>query len=288
MANRIALAGIAGSIAVGAAIALAGSDGGVKVGGIPAFALCIALAFVVQWLVFVPAWLARSERFFDLTGSVTFLTLATVALLMAEGPGSRAWLVALLVGIWAVRLGLFLSARIQKDGFDRRFDRLKGDFAMFLMTWTIQGLWVSLSFAPGIAAILAEPTPADGWLLAGGLLWLTGFAIEVAADEQKRRFRRQPENANRFIETGLWAWCRHPNYFGEILLWCGIAVAAFPALGGWQYATLLSPVMVWLQLTRISGIPLLNAGAQKRWGDDDAYRRYLERTPSLLPRPPRR
>lgn len=288
MANRVAWLGTAGSIAIGALVALAGSDGGVRAGGIPAFALCIAIAFAAQWLVFVPAWLARSERFFDLTGSATFLTVATAALLCADPPGLRTWVIAILVGIWAMRLGLFLSARIRRDGFDRRFDRLKGNFAMFLMTWTIQGLWVSVSFAPGIAAILAPTAPPDAWLVAGGLLWLAGFAIEVAADEQKRRFRRLPANAGRFIETGLWAWSRHPNYFGEILLWCGIAVAAFPALEGWQHATLLCPVLVWLQLSRVSGIPLLNAGARKRWGDDPAYRRYLERTPKLLPRQPRR
>ena len=288
MGSALGWSGVAGSIAVGVALALAGSDGSVEVAGVPAFALCVALAFAIQWLLFIPAWLARTERFFDLAGSATFLVVAAAAILSAGETGTPAGLIALMVGVWAVRLGLFLSRRIRRAGTDARFTRLKGNFAMFLMTWTMQGLWVSLSFAPGIAAIVStSPAGTDGWLLAGALIWAVGFAIEVVADEQKRRFRLDPGNADRFITTGLWACSRHPNYFGEILLWCGIAIAAVPALQGWQYATLLAPVLIWLQLTRISGVPMLEAGARERWGDDPDYRRYRERTPALVPRPPR-
>jgi steroid 5-alpha reductase family enzyme len=111
-----------------------------------------------------------------------------------------------------------------------------------------------------------------------------GFALEAVADQQKRRFRERPENAGRFIATGLWAWSRHPNYFGEILLWTGVALVALPALDGWQLATLLSPVFVTLLLTRVSGVPLLEERADARWGDDPEYLAYKKRTPLLVPR----
>ena len=117
---------------------------------------------------------------------------------------------------------------------------------------------------------------------------IVGFAFEVVADEQKRRFRKDGANSNRFIQSGLWAWSQHPNYFGEILLWVGIAVIAFPVLQGWQYATLISPLFVWLLLTKISGVRMLDASAKRRWGEDTDYQKYRETTPTLIPRPPRR
>ena len=202
-------------------------------------------------------------------------------------PDARALAIAALVGIWAVRLGLFLTRRIHGDGFDRRFTDIKTRFSAFLMAWTLQGLWVSMSVAAGLAAIASTArVPADGLLAAGMLLWAAGFAFEVIADAQKRRFRADPANAGRFIHTGLWAWCRHPNYFGEVLLWTGIAVAAWPALSGWAHLTLLSPAFVWLLLTRISGMPLLEASAERRWGGAPRYRAYRSRTPALVPLPP--
>ncbi len=289
MNKAIPWIGVLGAAGLGVLLALAGSDGSGRLAGIPVFALCVALAFAIQWLAFVPAYLAQSERYFDLTGSFTFLSLALFALAVSEQPDARTVIIALLVACWAVRLGWFLSARIRRDGFDRRFNRIKQDFAAFLMTWSLQGAWVAVSFAPGLAAIAASSrAPADGFLAAGALLWALGFAVEVAADEQKRRFRSQAANAERFIASGLWAWCRHPNYLGEILLWVGIAVAAWPALQGWALLTLASPLFIILLLTRISGVRMLQASGQRRWGDDPEYRDYLARTPVLIPRPPRR
>ncbi len=281
--------GVLGAAGLGALMALAGSDGGAQVAGVPVFALCVALAFAIQWLAFVPAYLAQSDRFYDLTGSITFLSLALLALAASGQPDARAVIIAVLVAAWALRLGWFLSARIHRDGFDRRLSRIKKDFAAFLMTWSLQGAWVTVSFAPGLAAITASTrVPADGFLVAGVALWALGFAIEVAADEQKRRFRRQAANAERFITSGLWAWCRHPNYFGEILLWAGIAVAAWPALQGWALATLASPLFIVLLLTQISGVRMLEESGKRRWGEDPQYQDYLARTPILVPRPPKR
>ena len=279
---------IGASILVGAAVAGAAGDGAVGLAGIPVPAACIALAFLMQWIGFLFAWARRTERFYDLTGSMTFLAVTATALAAAGKPDARALAIAALVGMWAVRLGLFLTRRIHEDGFDRRFTEIKTRFSAFLMAWTLQGLWVSMSVGAALAAIASTArAPADGFLAAGMLLWAAGFAFEVIADAQKRHFRADPANAGRFIHTGLWAWCRHPNYFGEVLLWTGIAVAAWPALSGWAHLTLMSPVFVWLLLTRMSGMPLLEASAERRWGGDPRYRAYRSRTPALFPLPPR-
>jgi len=286
--TKESLGGIAAAIAVAGGVAWAGSGGSAEVGGWPVFALCAGIAFVVQWVAFVPAWLAQTEHYYDLTGSLTYLTLVACALLLGPTPDLRAALLSLLVAVWALRLGSFLFRRVRESGRDARFDTIKPDPLRFAMTWTLQGLWVFLTASCALAAITSvERTPFGTWGLAGALVWAAGFAIETVADRQKRAFRRDPANRDRFIRSGLWAWSRHPNYFGEIVLWCGIALIAVPALSGGQLVTLISPVFVYVLLTRISGIPLLESRARKRWGDDPAWRDYQERTPVLLPRPPK-
>jgi steroid 5-alpha reductase family enzyme len=155
------------------------------------------------------------------------------------------------------------------------------------MAWTLQGLWVFLTLAAALAAITSErslPLGIVAWV--GLAIWIAGFAIEATADAQKQAFRSDPANRGRFIRSGLWAWSRHPNYFGEITLWVGVALIALPILSGWQYLTLISPVFVYLLLTRVSGIPMLEARADERWGGDADYEDYKARTPVLFPRPP--
>lgn len=255
--------------------------------GWPLFAICAALSFGINWLAFIPAWLFQTERYFDLMGSVTYLTLVATALVLGVGGDPRTSLIAACIAAWAIRLGSFLFLRIHEDGSDGRFDRIKPIFTRFLMTWTLQGLWVFLTISCGLAAMLSEARqPLGLWALMGFLLWVFGFAFETIADRQKRRFRANEDNAGRFIQSGLWSWSQHPNYFGEIVLWVGIALIAFPALRGWQWVTLISPVFVFVLLTRISGIPLLDARGEKRWGEEPAYRAYRTKTPILFPRPP--
>ena len=275
-------------VLIGLGMAWAGSQDGLAVAGVPVFAIAGVLAFAINWAVFVHAYLARTERYFDLTGSLTYISVVATSLLLAARLDPRALLLVAMVCIWAGRLGSFLFLRIRRDGKDARFDALKQSFARFLLTWTLQGLWVLLTVACALAAITTQATRPLGLLsLIGSLIWLAGFSIEVVADRQKREFRAVPENRGRFIQSGLWSWSRHPNYFGEITLWFGVALIALPVLSGWQYLTLISPLFVYILLTRISGIPLLEARAEKAWGDDPAYRAHRDRTPALLLRPPR-
>jgi steroid 5-alpha reductase family enzyme len=283
--NMISFTGICGAIVVATCVSIAGSISGIQYAGFPLFMVFGFFAFLVQWIAFVPAFLFQTEKYFDLAGSLTYIMLAVAALcLSAFEPGTVA--MALMVTIWAVRLGGFLFLRVQKVGHDSRFRTIKPDFLQFLMTWTLQGLWVFLTFAAGLAAMTSgRDHPVDGFLILGCIVWVLGFAIEVVADKQKSDFRAETKNANRFIQRGLWAWSRHPNYFGEILLWIGIAIAAFPLLEGWQLITLISPLFVFLMLTQVSGVRMLENSAKKRWGNDPYYLDYQRRTPMLALNP---
>ena len=272
------------SLALTGGLAWAGGSDGSVVGGIPLFAICAGTAILLQWLVFVPAYRLRTERFYDLTGSLTYIALTALALGLGPAADTRSMLLGVMVVAWAGRLGLFLFTRILADGVDRRFDEIRGSFVRFFVAWTLQGVWVCFTAGAALAAITGGHRAPLGVLDAIGLaMWSVGFAIEAVADQQKRRFKSRPENAGRFIATGLWAWSRHPNYFGEILLWTGVALVALPALEGWQLVTLASPLFVTFLITRVSGVPLLEQRADARWGDDPEYRAYKARTPVLVP-----
>ena len=209
-----------------------------------------------------------------------------ISVLLSPVVDGRSILLLALVVIWTARLGTFLFRRIRKAGKDARLDEIKPSFIRFLNTWTLQGLWVTFTLAAALAAITATTRRELGlFSLIGFLIWVLGFAIEVAADTQKSRFRANPGNKGKFIHTGLWARSRHPNYFGEIVLWIGVAVIALPVLRGWQWVTLISPVFVFLLLTRVSGVPMLEKRAEEKWGGQEDYEAYKERTPVLIPRP---
>jgi steroid 5-alpha reductase family enzyme len=285
--DRNALVALPVIILAGLGLAVAGSQGGASAFGIPLFALSVGLAFLIQWLVFIPAFLLQTEKFFDLTGSITYITVTALAVLLSPVVDGRSILLLALVAVWAGRLGTYLFRRILKAGKDDRFDDIKPSFLRFLNTWTLQGLWVSFTLAAALAAITTTTRRGLGlFALAGFLVWLFGFTIEAISDLQKSRFRAEPANKGKFIHTGLWAWSRHPNYFGEIVLWIGVAIIALPVLRGWQWVALISPVFVALLLTRISGVPMLEKRADEKWGGQEDYEAYKERTPVLVPRPP--
>ncbi|MCJ7625308.1 MAG: DUF1295 domain-containing protein [Anaerolineaceae bacterium] len=272
-------------IAVG--IAFAGSQGSNNVSGIPLFGLCVALAFIIQWIAFIPAYIKQTEKFFDLTGSLTYITVVVIAVLLSPNVDARSLLLLGMISVWAIRLGSFLFKRIRAAGEDRRFREIKTSFARFLLTWTLQGLWVTFSLAAALAAITSVRRVELGiFALVGFLVWLLGFGIEVIADWQKSSFKSAPENAGKFINVGLWSWSRHPNYFGEIVLWIGIAIIALPVLSGWGWLTLISPVFIIILLTRISGVPMLEARAEQKWAGQVDYEAYKARTSVLIPLPP--
>lgn len=282
------LAGAGAAVVVAVLVAWGAGDGGVTAAGIPVVFWCLLVAFGINWVVFVHSWLARTEKYYDLTGTATYLAVMVVALVLVGRYDARSLLLAGLVAIWTLRLGTFLFRRIVAAGSDSRFEKILTLPSQLFMTWTLQGLWVSLTLAAALSAVTVDDLPALGWWwIPGVLVWLLGFVFEATADAQKSAFKADRANDGRYISSGVWAWSRHPNYFGEITLWVGVAVIALPVLSGWTYVTLISPVFVYVLLRYISGVPLLERKAADRWGDDPQWQAYRRDTPLLVPRMPR-
>ena len=276
------------SIFLGLLIALAGSQGSETYNGVAIFAICASVSYILHWVIFIPSFIFQTEHYFDLTGSISYLSALALGFYLAPSVDIRDLIIGLLIAVWAIRLGSFLFLRVKQDGKDNRFTVMKTQFHWYLMTWTIGGLWVFLTMCAGLAAITSSKSVPLGITAYIGLaLWVFGFAIEVIADRQKRIFKKQKDKNFEFITTGLWAWSRHPNYFGEITLWMGLTLIALPVLSGWQLVTLISPIFVYILLTRISGIKLLEDRGMKKWGSDPEYIDYINRTPALILKKPR-
>lgn len=272
-------------VLIGVGLAFAGSQGGARVFGLPLFALLVGLIFLIQWVAFIPAFLNQTEKFYDITGSITYISMTILAVLLSPVVDGRSILLMVLVMVWAGRLGPFLFRRVHQAGKDDRFDEINPSFFCFLNAWTLQGLWISFTLSAALAAITTTYRRELGlFALVGFVVWAIGLGIEVVADTQKNRFRANPENKGKFIHTGLWARSRHPNYFGEITLWVGVMIIALPVLRGWQWVTLISPIFVTLLLTRISGVPLLEKKADQKWGGQEDYEEYKKNTPVLIPK----
>ena len=284
MSNAASILSILACLALGVIVALAGSQGSITFNGLPSFALAASIGFILHWLIFIPSYIYQTEHYFDLIGSISYISIVLFTFLALNNLDIRSVLIGLFIMVWAVRLGSFLFNRVKRDGKDNRFTVMKTKFWWFLFTWTLGGLWVFITMAAGLAAMTSAKVIPLGWYaLIGIVLWLEGFIVEVVADHQKTRFRSKKENRDKFINEGLWSFSRHPNYYGEITLWFGIAFIAFPVLQGWQLLTLISPIFVYILLTRISGVTMLERRADKKWGDDPEYQLYKETTSSLIP-----
>ena len=252
--------------------------------GFNSFKFLIFMAVLIQFLIFVPSFLFQTEKFYDLTGSLTYISVTSIAYFSINNPTTIDTILYLYVIVWAGRLGIFLFRRINKDGKDERFDKAKKKFFWFLQYWMGQAAWVVFTAGASILAILS-PVEAELGVLAfiGIFLWWSGFLIEVIADNQKRKFRETSDPKTEFISSGLWARSRHPNYFGEITLWIGMAVISLSSLSGIEYVTaIVSPVFVYLLLRKAEGVPMLERIAEERYGDLPEYQQYKENTPVLM------
>jgi steroid 5-alpha reductase family enzyme len=260
----------------------------IELSGVNLVGHLLVLIFVIQWIAYIPAFIFKTEKFYDLTGSLTYITAISFALYSTNTPQNLD-LGSLIIGIaiilWAIRLGSFLFMRIHKDKKDGRFDSIKTSFSQFFMTWTLQGMWVFICSSAALVAI-ANPTgvPVNSVFIIGLALFILGFVVEIIADNQKSAFRSNPENKDVFINEGLWARSRHPNYFGEITLWTGITVMGISTFEGMNYLALFSPIFSYLLLNYVSGVRMLEHRGQKKWGHLDAYKTYKESTPKLIPK----
>ena len=248
----------------------------------------VLLAYVIHWIAYIPAYVFQTEKFYDLTGSVTYLSVVWFVFLSTYQSISLNFgnlILVLLISIWTIRLGLFLFMRIHKAGEDKRFRTIKTSASQFFMTFTISGLWVTLCSMCALVAISSpEGLVMNALTYVGIILFIIGFGIEIVADNQKTAFRSIEANKDSFITSGLWSKSRHPNYFGEVLLWFAIAVISFSSLEGLQLITLISPVFTYILLVYVSGVRMLEDMNDKKWADDEQYKSYKKNTPMLFPK----
>jgi steroid 5-alpha reductase family enzyme len=261
----------------------------VVLNGYSAVLYCAVICIGMQWIAWIPASFGKTERFYDLTGGLTYLTVVGFSLWagsQSEPPSPRELIISLLVVIWSLRLSSFLYFRIHRTGKDGRFDQLKTSPIRFLVPWTLQGLWVFLTMIV-VIVINSQSDSASALGIWDGLglsIWILGFGIEAIADKQKTVFNTEPNNQGKWIDCGLWSYSRHPNYLGEILLWTGIAFFGISCFTGLERVAWVSPIFIYLLLTKVSGIPILDKRALEKWGEDPEYQKYRENTPALLPR----
>ena len=271
------------------AVASACAIGGLKYNQISIIVICMLFSFFVHWIAFIPSYFLKTEKYYDISGTLAYVFVTITALLLTKSESGgilniRSIVTIALVLIWAFRLGIFLFLRVLKVGEDRRFREVKQKFSRFLVWWSMSALWVFLTTVNALVMIINNvPYYDDYYFFFGILIWVVGFTFEVVADEQKRKFRLIKSNKNEFISSGLWRISRHPNYFGEILLWVGMAIIAFPTLEGWQNVSLISPVFIYFLLTKISGVNLLESFADDKWGSDEEYQDYKRNTSVLVP-----
>jgi steroid 5-alpha reductase family enzyme len=254
---------------------------------VTAIGLSFVIALALNGVFFAVAAARRTDVVTDLSYSLTFALLAIV--LPFTGAREPVQLVAsLLVLVWAVRLGTYLFRRILRMKVDHRFDEMRDKPLRFARFWLLQALTVAVVMLPVSYLLDRSSAPGFGaWAIGGAVVWLVGLLIEAAADAQKSAFKASDANRGRFVTTGLWRYSRHPNYFGEILVWWGLFLYAVPFLDGAAYAVVVGPVFITVLLLFVSGIPLLERSADRKYGDDPAYRDYKRRTSILVPLPPR-
>ena len=260
----------------------------IELSGVNLVGHLLVMCFVIQWIAYIPAFLLKTEKFYDLTGSLTYIGTVLFAL-YATGSFQNLKLGNLIVGMaiimWAVRLGSFLFMRIRKDKKDGRFDSIKTSFSQFFMTWTLQGMWVFIcSSAAFIAIANPQGVVINSVFILGFVIFIIGFVVEVIADNQKTAFRSIPENKDQFINEGLWARSRHPNYFGEITLWTGVTIMGISSFEGMNYLAIFSPIFSYLLLVYVSGVRMLEYRGHKKWGHLDEYNSYKKNTPKLIPK----
>ena len=252
--------------------------------GIQNITYAVLFIFLIHLLIFLPSYFFQTEKFFDLTGTISYVSSVLFIFFKSNtvdsiNLGSLA--LSTFIIIWSLRLGTFLFLRIKKAGKDRRFNEIKKSFSWFFMTFSVSGMWVTICSICALTGI-ANGIIFSSTTIIGIIIFIIGFTIEIIADSQKTKFRANDDNKDKFISSGLWKYSRHPNYLGEIILWLGISLISFSSLEGFQYITLISPIFTYLLLVNVSGINFLEKSGKKKWGHLESYKKYLKETPRLF------
>ncbi|KAK6127639.1 hypothetical protein DH2020_038618 [Rehmannia glutinosa] len=233
------------------------------------------------------------SHFLALTAIVTvgyqlFFFIITALLKFDKGSWHfRQVVLSMLAVIWGLRLGLFLLMRILRWGEDHRFDEMRANFGKLAVFWILQAVWVWTVSLPVTVVNASDRNPSlEAADIIGWIMWALGLIVETIADQQKLTFKNSPESRGKWCDVGLWKYSRHPNYFGEILLWWGIFVAATPVLENAEWLVIFGPIFLTLLLLFLSGIPLLEKSADRKHGSVSAYRHYKKTTSPLILLPP--
>jgi steroid 5-alpha reductase family enzyme len=243
----------------------------------------LALFATAGWLLSLPL---RDVSIVDIMWSLMFLLAASVYTAAQAAPGPRVWLVLVLVGAWSIRLAAYIFWRNHGHGEDFRYQQIRArnepGFA-FKSLYLVFGLQAALAWVISLPLLAATGSTAPlGWLDAAGVaLWLVGMVFEAGGDWQLARFKRDPANRGKVLDTGLWRYTRHPNYFGDFCVWWGFFFIALSAGGWWS---IVGPLAMSFLLLKVSGVALLEKDIGER---RPAYRDYIRRTNAFFPGPPR-
>ena len=252
------------------------------------FIKVVTLIFGLQLIGFIPSFYLKSEKYYDLFGGLTFVSSIFLMLFLkiriANNLSTREIVLASCVLLWTIRLSFFLFQRVKRVGKDVRFDNLKFSFSKFLLAWMTQGLWVFICLFPNLIVFSSPTNNEIFYLIFGGLVYLVGLVTEIIADYQKTIHNKLNNKKRKFISSGLWSKSRHPNYFGEFLIWTGITIICFPVFSGFKYLALITPIFIYFLLNYISGINLLEERAKEKWGNNPEYVKYLKTTPKFFPK----
>lgn len=250
------------------------------------FLVTLAISFGINAVFFLVAAIRKTDVVTDLSYGLSF-AVTTLVLVLVDGVTDPLRLaLAAMVVAWAFRLASFLLGRILSIKVDHRFDGMRDKALVFARFWILQALSVAVIMLP-VTLALGRPQPSLAplhWI--GALAWLLGLVIESVADSQKSAWKRRGEKD--YINRGLWAWSRHPNYFGELLLWWGIWIYALPSLSGLDHLAVFGPLFISLLILFVSGIPLLEKAADKKYAGREDYAAYRAGTSVLIPLPPKR
>ncbi len=244
--------------------------------------LALVISLTLNGIFFAIAYRLKTDKLTDITYSLSFIFIGLFAYSRSSHKSFETIGTALIL-IWSLRLGGFLLYRVIKNGKDRRFDGMRESFTRFAKFWVGQAVvaWVLM-----VPAILAFSGSKDLSVISivGVIIWLIGLIFESMADFQKYKFRLEPKNKDKWIGSGVWSLSRHPNYFGEMLIWVGVYLYTFPVLNSMvRVLCLISPVLIIVLLRYGSGIPILEKSADKRWGDNTKYIEYKRKTNLLIP-----
>ena len=249
--------------------------------------LTATVTVAYQFSFLIVTYLCRFDTLTDFAGSTNFIVLAALTLALGAPVSARSAVISTLVFVWGARLCAFLLSRILAWGEDRRFDDKRENIVQLALFWSIQAVWVwTVSLPVTIVNATNYNPPISATDIIGWTVWAIGFLLEAVADAQKTAYKKRPESRGRWTNVGTWKWSRHPNYAGEILCWWGVYISAVRALRGAEHAAVMGPISITLILLFLSGIPLLESGADKKHASKTEYRAYKKRTSVLIPVPP--